>query len=135
MEGSRWDTTQDEDIIRAEFAVTRSKALGFTEAEWAGLSATENETSDGASERLYEGYVRLLYIQTLAAVQEFDEALQVIRDGTGERYPWTQKILAKVRKHGEIHGHQELCEYIDGLEATLDEGIEESPEKWWEQTS
>jgi len=134
-EASRWDATQDQDIIRAEFAVTRRKAFGFGAAEWAALSATENETSDGASERLYEGYVRLLYIQTLAAVQEFDEALHIIREGTGERYPWTQKILAKVRKHAEIHRHQELCEYIDGLESTLGEGIEESPEKWWEQTS
>ena len=133
MEASRWDATDERDIIRAEFAVTGRKALGFTGSEWAALSAMENETSEGASERLYEGYVRLLYIQTLAAVQAFDEALYIIREGTGERYPWTQMILAKVRKHAEIHGHQELYEYIDGLDYTLEEGIEESPEKWWEQ--
>ena len=135
VESSRWDVVNEEEIIRAEFTMISRKALGFTEAQWATLSATESETSDGASERLYEGYLRLLYIQTLAAAQEFDEALKTIREGTGERFPWTQKILAKVRTHAQIHGHQGLCDYIDGLEYSLEAGIEESPEKWWEQTS
>jgi len=135
MEASRWDATPEQHLIRAEFAVTRGKAAGFTGAEWASLSARENESSEGASESLYEGYIRLLYVQTLAAVQAFDEALYIIREGTGERYPWTQRILAKVRKHAEAHGHEELCEYIDGLEYTLEEEAEESPERWWEQNT
>jgi hypothetical protein len=129
---SRWDASNDKNMIRHEYNVVRRKVLRFRQDSWAQSSAADYEWSKGASDGLYEGYVRLLYVQTLAAGRQFGTAYNIILEGTGEENPWTQKVLSKVRNHAQRHGAKELRDYIDSLHYTLEGDVEEKAEEWWE---
>lgn len=96
-----------EEEVRNDFADLRN---------WSKIASLESEKSDGASSTLYEGYVRLLYIQTLASCGMCQEALGMIRRGTGEKYEWRLSMLSKVRDYADEFQHKGLAEYIDGLE-------------------
>jgi len=107
-----WSHLGDDDLIRYEEEVRNDFA---DLRDWSKFATLESERSDGASNTLYEGYVRLLYIQTLASCGLCDDALNMIRMGTGEKYDWTFSMLAKVRDYAEAFEHHELGNYIDGL--------------------
>jgi hypothetical protein len=115
----RWSNFGDEDLVRYEEELRND----FAELRnWSKIASFESEKSDGASSTLYEGYVRLLYIQTLASCGLCDDALAMIRLGTGEKYDWTFSMLAKVRDYAEAFEHHELGIYIDQLESLEMEG-------------
>jgi len=115
LENNRWSEFDDDDLLRYERTlVSNSTSM----REWARSTATLSKWSDGASDTLYEGYTRLLYIQTLAACGWMDEAYKMVLQGTGERYPWTQNMLEKVLKHAANFEHKELYQYIKNLEAS-----------------
>lgn len=108
----RWSMSSDENLVRYEEEVRNEFA---DLRNWSKIASLESEKSDGASSTLYEGYVRLLYIQTLASCGLSEEALRMIGKGTGERYEWTSSMLAKVKEYAEEFGHGGLVDYIDGL--------------------
>lgn len=109
----RWSEVAYDDIERYEHQLVDS----FTSTrEWARTSAYMRELSDGASKTLYEGFTRLLYVQTLARTGFCDEAFKIILQGTGEQYEWSYAMLVKVRNSAELHKHTELMDYIDGLD-------------------
>src|SRR5579859_5042786 len=85
-----------EEEVRNDFADLRN---------WSKIASLESEKSDGASNTLYEGYVRLLYIQTLASCGMCDEAMEMIKRGTGEKYEWRLSMLAKVRDYADEFQH------------------------------
>jgi hypothetical protein len=109
----RWSEVAYDDIERYEHQLVDS----FTSTrEWARTSAYMRELSDGASKTLYEGFTRLLYVQTLARTGFCDEAFKIILQGTGEQYEWSYAMLVKVRNSAELYKHTELMDYIDGLD-------------------
>jgi hypothetical protein len=110
---SMWSEFGGEDLVRYERELVDNRTSARA---WAKTAATLRKWSEGASNTMYEGYTRLLYIQTLAGCGQGDKAYKMVLQGTGEKYAWTQSMLAKVRKRAEKFGHTELCEYIDGLE-------------------
>ena len=128
FQNERWAEFHDSDIVRYEhlfvdtFTPTRS---------WAKIAAKNSEKTDGASDTLYEGYTRLLYIQTLASGGHCDEAFAMILRGTGERYGWSQAMLAKVKVDAEVYGHWEMVKYIDSLEAFEPEEEMETLQNDW----
>jgi hypothetical protein len=122
IETWQWSSVMDEDIIRYEQRVVRGGTrFSATRERW--------ESED----ILYEGFIRKLYIEVLAKEEFFDEAMSMILEGTGERRPWNQKILAEVKKVALRHRHKGLCDYINGLE----EGEEETEieEDSWEDST
>ena len=129
MEDIQWSEINDDDILRYE-----SYLIDKKERSWARKSLRVTEESEGAANTLYEGYIRLLYVEILTSGGFFEEAFGIIKEGTGERYHWTQGMLAKVRKAAHFNRQWTLCDYIDSLE---DSGIEtgrESPDDWWEHS-
>lgn len=124
VETWQWSSVMDEDIVRYEQRVVRGGARFF---------ATRERWDSG--DMLYEGFIRKLYIEVLAKEQFFDEALSMILEGTGGRHPWTQKILAEVKKVALKHRHKGLCDYIDGLEEGEEKReTEENLEDPWEDS-
>ena len=115
LQNVRWAKFEDEDLLRYEHAVVDNYT---SNREWAKTTASMSKWSDGASNALYEGYTRLLYIQTLAACGWCDDAYKMVLQGTGERYEWTQSMLEKVKKHAANFGHNKMYQYISGLQAS-----------------
>lgn len=109
---ARWSVSPDDDLVRYEEEIRNEFA---DLRKWYESATVESEKSDGASNTLYEGYVRWVYIQTLASCGQCDKALEMIERGTGERYEWTLSMLAKVKGYAEYHGHRKLAEYINSL--------------------
>jgi len=113
LDQHRWSEFLDDDLERYEHQVvdnvtsTRESAKGIV---------TANERTDGASKTLYEGYTRLMFIQTLASAGHCDEAFAMVLKGTGEKYEWAPPMLAKVRMYAEMHSHWDMVGYIDSLE-------------------
>jgi hypothetical protein len=109
----RWSEGGYDDIERYEHQLVD---IFTSTREWARISAHMRQVSGGASKTLYEGFTRLLYIQTLAATGFCDEAFKTILQGTGEHYEWSYAMLVKVRKSAKRYNHIELMDYIDGLD-------------------
>jgi hypothetical protein len=78
---------------------------------------------------LFEASIRLLYIEIMTIGGQPEEALKLLKSGTGENFEWTQGMLSLVRMRAEKLGVLELCQYIDGLEE--DTGLVPTPEMWW----
>jgi hypothetical protein len=131
LETVRWSEVEDKDILRYERDVVEPAT---SIREWAKWTSNLDEKSDGASNTLYEGYTRLLYIQILAASGKCDVALAMILEGTGERYQWTRAMLQKVEKYAVAFGHKDLCEYIAGLEYSgTEDSIQAAEHDWMEE--
>jgi hypothetical protein len=121
---------EDADILRQERDIV--DPFGSTPLRnWAKGAAFLSEQSDGASNTLFEGYVRLLYIQVLAANGLCHAALLMILQGTGESYDWTRAMLEKVEKYAIAFKHRALCEYIAGLESSGTENTIHALEGNW----
>jgi len=119
LQNVRWAEYFADDIIRYEQDLVNTYMSGLEKAK----SATRlSEMSDEASNTLYEGYIRLLYIQTLTAAGECDEAFAMVLQGTEEAYSWTAAMLAKVKTDAAYHGHSNLVGYIESLETYGEEG-------------
>jgi hypothetical protein len=123
----QWSEVRDDDILRYEGYLVNKGDRG-----WARQSLNLVDEAEGAANTLYEGYIRLLYIEVLTFGRFFNEAFEMIKEGTGERYPWTQGMLAKVRKNAEFHQQKEICEYIDSLDESGIKIGREYPDDWWE---
>lgn len=130
LKNIRWTETNDDDILRYE-----SYLVDEQDREWVHHSLKFSEQSEGAANILYEGYIRLLYIEILTFGQFFDEAFTMILEGTGERYPWTQGMLTKVKNFAKAHDQRKLCAYIDNLDESGLEMETESPDAWWEHSA
>jgi hypothetical protein len=129
IEQNRWSEFLDDEVVRYEHHIVHN----FTSTrEWAKVNVKSSERTDGASATLYEGYTRLLFIQTLAFAGHCDEAFAVVLQGTGEKYGWTSAMLTKVRTHAEMHGHWALVGYIDNLEGPGPEDEMQSLHDWVE---
>lgn len=128
LETIRWSEVEDKDILRYERDVVDAATSIL---DWAKGEGFLSEQSDGASNTLYEGYTRLLYIQILASCGKCDEALAMILDGTGEKYQWTRAMLQNVEKHAVAFGHQALYEYVTGLEFSGTEDTIRAAENDW----
>lgn len=127
----RWSQMEEKDILRYERDVVEPAT---SIQEWAKLARNLDVKSDGASNTLYEGYTRLLYIQILAACGKCDVALAIILEGTGERYQWTRAMLQKVEQYAVVFGHKDLCEYIAGLEYSgTEDSIQAAEHDWMEE--
>lgn len=116
LESNRWTEVTDADVIRHE----NTLVTGSVNIFWAKTSAYWSEETDNASNTLFEGYIRLLYIETLSERGFLDEAYSVVLEGTGEDIRWTQAILANVKSHAEAYGHVQMYHYIDALDLGLD---------------
>lgn len=112
LNDSRWSQVSEKDLLRYEHRLVDTIT---SDQQWAKRATELSEMSDGASDTLYEGYKRILYIQVLAAHGYCDEAFTVMLEGTGERYQWTQSMLAKVKRYAEMYGHKEMYNYISNL--------------------
>ena len=127
LENIQWSEVNDDDILRYE-----SYLVGKMDRGWVHRSVKLSEESEGAANTLYEGYIRLLYIEILMSGKFFDEAFEMILEGTGERYHWTQGMLAKVHKVAKLYEQKKIYEYIEKLEESGMEMERESPDDWWE---
>jgi hypothetical protein len=131
LETVRWSEVEDKDILRYERDVVDTATSIL---DWAKGTERLNEQSDGASNTLYEGYTRLLYIQILAACGKCDDALAMILEGTGERYQWTRAMLQKVETHAVAFGHRALYKYITELEYSgTEDSIRAAENDWMEE--
>ena len=127
FENIQWSEANDYDILRYEsYLVDKMDRGGVLR------SLKSIEESEGAANTLYEGYIRLLYIEILMSGRFFDEAFEMILEGTGERYHWTQGMLANVHKVAKLHEQRKIYEYIEKLEKSGMEMERESPGGWWE---
>jgi hypothetical protein len=127
IEMIQWSEVNDDDALRYESYLVDKRDRG-----WARRSLKLSEETEGAANTLYEGYIRLLYIEILTFGNFFEEAFEAIKEGTGERYQWNQGMLRKVRKVAEFHSQREICEYIDSLEESGMETGRESSDDLWE---
>src|SRR5271156_391571 len=115
-EAAMWSELRDEEMT--SYAELLSQK-GETEFDWPSMNFP-NSFNIGHSKGLYEGYTRLLYIETLVKGGYCSEAFKMILEGTGERYEWTQEMLHSVRRMATEHGgHEALVKYIDDLEPSL----------------
>jgi hypothetical protein len=110
---SYWSKVPVEETLRYESLLIDN--VDVDEERFRRYQFFRTRTGDDRESRLYEGYVRLLYIDTMASCGMLNEAFTMILNGTGERYRCTQEMLAGVRKYAKLHKHKVLCEYIDGL--------------------
>jgi len=117
------DRGRDMELLETERWFTRSRK-GWTAREWSSGIKT-----DGASFNLYEGYVRLKYIEILAACAQWEEAFQLIMDGTGEKYSWSEGMLGTVRESAVRRKNPDLVNYIDSLGASQRQLA--NPERWY----
>jgi hypothetical protein len=104
------DTAPDLDLLKSERSVT---------GEFRGWIAREyalGHTTGGSSFTLYEGYIRLRYIEILAKCRQWPTAFKLIREGTGEKYPWDSAMLADVRESAMHQNVVGVVKYIDSLE-------------------
>jgi hypothetical protein len=126
----RWSKVEDADILRQEREIVDPFG-SIPLRNWAKGAAFLSEQSDGASNTLFEGYIRLLYIQVLAANGLCHAALLMILQGTGESYDWTRAMLEKVEKYAIAFKHRALFEYIAGLESSGTENTIQALEGNW----
>jgi hypothetical protein len=130
LDNIRWSKVEDVDILRHERDLVDPFG-SISLRDWAKGTAFLNEQSNGASNTMCEGYVRLLYIQVLVATGRRETALSVISQGSGERYDWTRAMLEKVEKYAIAFRHRALYEYIARLESSGTENTIQALEGDW----
>ena len=122
-EGAMWSELRDEEMTSwYEELLARKEGTDFDSSR---IKFSEGFTI-GRSKNLYEGYIRLKYIELLAKEGRCQKAYETLLKGTGDTYDWTQKMLRKVRERAELHGHTELMKYIDNLKTS---GVRREMEK------
>lgn len=104
------DIPTDLDLLKSERSVT-GQFRGWNAREYA-----IGHNTGGSSFTLYEGYIRLRYIEILAKCGHWREAFELIQEGTGEKYPWNAGMLAGVRESAVYQNVVGVIKYIDGLE-------------------
>jgi len=114
---------RDLELLETERWVTHTRK-GWAAREWSSGRKTGE-----ASFTLYEGYIRLKYIEILVACGQWEEAFQLIMDGTGETYSWSQEMLGTVRDCAVYRGNMDLVNYIDSLGASQRQLAD--PERWY----
>lgn len=117
------DIPPDLDLLKSERRVS-GHFRGWTAREYA-----MGQNTGGSSFTLYEGYIRLRYIEILARCRRWRMAFKLIQEGTGEKYPWDAGMLAGVRESAVHQNKVGVIKYIDGLEDSQQPA--ENREKWY----